>query len=150
VPAELVARPIPSIHVERRPLRRRGTKTVSWFRARAHPGPPRKSGSPAGTRCHLGLCMGAGQGLPARHHALPIRLPSVGRRLTLEHQVRSSSRGHVAILEFFDPGRNVEFLISEAEISCQSISATFPSPHFPRAAAALPQHGSDLPHAPCT
>ena len=150
VPAELVARLHPSLHVERRPLRRRGTKTVSWFRVRAHPGPPRKSGSPAGTRRHRGLCMGVGQGLPARHHALPLRLPSVGRRLTLEHQVRSSSRGHVAILEFFDPGRNVEFLISEAEISCQSISATFPSPHFPRAAAALPQHGSDLPHAPCT
>ena len=59
VPAELVARLRPSLHVERRPLRRRGTKTVSWFRACAHPGPPRKSGSPAGTRRHLGLCMGA-------------------------------------------------------------------------------------------
>jgi len=35
------------------------------------------------------------------------------------------------------------------EISCQSIFATFPSPHFPHAAATLPQHGIDQFHALC-
>jgi hypothetical protein len=45
------------------------------------------------------------------------------------------SRGKVAIFEICDPGRIVAFLISHAEISCQSIFATFPSPHFPRATA---------------
>jgi hypothetical protein len=39
--------------------------------------------------------------------------------------------------------------VSNAEISCQSIFATFPSPHFPRAAATLPQHGIDQFHVLC-
>jgi len=35
---------------------------------------------------------------------------------------------------------------AHAEISYQSIFATIPSPHFPRASAALPLHGIALPH----
>ena len=61
---------------------------------------------------------------------------------------KSGSREQVAIFQFFDPGRIVAFLISHPEISCQSIFATFPSPHFPRAAATLPQHGIAQFHAP--
>jgi hypothetical protein len=53
------------------------------------------------------------------------------------------------IFEFFDPDRIVAFLIAHSEISCQSIFATFPSPHFPRAAATLSQHGIAQFHALC-
>jgi hypothetical protein len=58
-------------------------------------------------------------------------------------------RWKMAIFEICDPGRIVAYLIAHSEISCQSIFATFPSPHFPRAAATLQQHGIDLPHVLC-
>jgi len=49
---------------------------------------------------------------------------------------------------FFDPDRIVAFLLSHAEFSSQFTFASFPSPHFPHATAALPQHGIVLFHAP--
>jgi hypothetical protein len=60
-----------------------------------------------------------------------------------------NGREQVAIFEFFDPGRIVAFLIAHPEISCQSIFATIPSPHFPRATATLLQHGIALRHVLC-
>jgi hypothetical protein len=62
---------------------------------------------------------------------------------------KSGSREQVAIFEFFDRGRIVAFLIEHPEISCQSIFATIPSPHFPRATATLLQHGIALRHVLC-
>jgi hypothetical protein len=59
---------------------------------------------------------------PGRRH---LRLAITADLLT-----GSGSRGQVAIFEFFDPGRIVAFLIENAEISCQSIFATFPSRTF--------------------
>ena len=53
---------------------------------------------------------------------------------------------------FSNFGRIVVFVIANAEISRQSIFATFegtfPSPRFPRATATLPQHGIAQFHAP--
>ena len=81
-----------------------------------------------------------------RNGASPLgaRRPLPTRRAQVFDRVWKQRTGS----KVFDPDRIVSFLLSHAEFSSQFTFATFPSPHFPRVTATLPQPGIVLSQAP--